>query len=46
MDTLKTATKKAIQKKADAAGAFIGNKIADKFTKVSRSSPQKFTAAE
>ena len=38
-DALKTASKREIQKTAEAAGDLIGNKIADKITKVSRSSP-------
>ena len=32
-DALKTASKRAIQKTAEAAGDLIGNKIADKITK-------------
>ena len=39
-DTLKTASKRAIQKTAEAAGDLIGNKIADKSTRVSKTSPQ------
>ena len=34
------ATKRLIQKKEEATGDLIGNKIADKITKVSRTSPQ------
>ena len=34
-DAIKTAPKRAIQKKAEATGHFIGNKIADKITSVS-----------
>ena len=37
---LKTASKRAIQKTAGATGDLIGNKIADKITKVSRTAPQ------
>ena len=37
---LKTASKKAIQKKAEKANDFIGNEIADKITKVLSISPQ------
>ena len=37
---LKLHQKKAIQKIAEAAGDLIGNKIADKITNVSRTSPQ------
>ena len=32
-DTIKTASKRAIQKSAESAGDLIGNKIADKITK-------------
>ena len=39
-DALKTASKIAIQKTAEATGVLSGNKIANKITKVSRSSPQ------
>ena len=35
-DTIKTGTKRAIQKTAEATGDFIGNKIADKITSVSK----------
>ena len=34
-DTFKTASKRAIQKTAEATGDLIGNKIADKITKIS-----------
>ena len=37
-DARKTASKRAIQKKAETAGNLIGNKIADKITSVSRKS--------
>ena len=39
-DALKTSTKRVIQEKVAATGDLIGNKIADKFTTVSKSSPQ------
>ena len=39
-DALKTVSKRAIQKAATATGDLIGNKIADKITKLSRGSPQ------
>ena len=35
-DTVKTASKRAIQKTAEAAGDLIGNKVADKITGVSK----------
>ena len=40
-DALKTASKRAIQKTTEATGYLIGNKIADRITKVSKTSPQK-----
>ena len=39
-DALKTASKRAIQKIAEATGDLIGNEIADKITRVSKTSPQ------
>ena len=36
MDAIKTISKRAIQKTAEAAGDLIGNKIADKVTNVSK----------
>ena len=39
-DVLKTGSKIAILKTAEATGNFIGNKIVNKITKVSRRSPQ------
>ena len=33
-DTLKTASKRAIQKTAEASGDLVGNKIADKITSI------------
>ena len=38
-DPLKTSSKKAIKKKTEATGDFIGNEIADRITKVSKTSP-------
>ena len=38
-DALKTASKRASQKKAEATVDLIGNKIADKITRVSKTSP-------
>ena len=35
-DAIKTASKRAIQKNAEAAGGLIGNKIANKITSVSK----------
>ena len=37
-DTIKTASKRAIQKTAEATGDLIGNKIADKMTSISKKS--------
>ena len=39
IDALKTASKRVILKRAEATGDLIGNKIADKITRVSRTSP-------
>ena len=39
-DAPKTVSKRAIQKTAEALGDFIGNKITDKITKISRTLPQ------
>ena len=39
-DALKTASKRAIQKTAEPTGDIIGNKNADRITKVSKTSPQ------
>ena len=39
-DAIKTASKRAIQKTAEAAGDLIGNKIADRITSVSKSNQQ------
>ena len=39
-DALKTASKKVIQKTEEATGDLIRNKIADRITKVSKTSPQ------
>ena len=38
-DALRSASKRAIQKVAETTGGLIGNKIADKITKVSKNSP-------
>ena len=40
-DAIKTASKRAIQKTAEAAGDLVGNKIADKITSVSKKSTKK-----
>ena len=37
-DAIKTASKRAIQKTAEATGVLIGNKVADKITSVSKKS--------
>ena len=39
-DTLKTSSKRVIQKTAEAVGVLIGNEIANNIRKASRSSPQ------
>ena len=39
-DALKATSKKAVQKTAEATGDLIGNKIADRITKVSKTSPK------
>ena len=40
-DVIKTTSKRAIQKTAEATGDLIGNKIADKITNVSRKSAKE-----
>ena len=40
-DAIKTASKRAIQKKAEATGDLIGNKTADKIASVSKKKPTK-----
>ena len=40
-DAIKTASKRAIQKNAEATGDLVGNKIADKITSVSKKSTKK-----
>ena len=40
-DAIKTASKRAIQKTTEATGDFVGNKIADKITNVSKKSTKK-----
>ena len=39
-DAIKTASKRAIQKTAEATGDLIGSEIADKITSVSKKSPK------
>ena len=39
-DAFKTASKKAIDKKGEATGDLLGNKIVDKTTRVSKTLPQ------
>ena len=41
IDAIKTASKRAIQKTAEAAGDLVGNKIADKITSISKKSTKK-----
>ena len=41
INVIKTASKRAIQKTAEATGYLIGNKIADKITSVSKKKPAK-----
>ena len=40
-DAIKTASKRAIQKRAEETGDLIGNKIADKITSVSNKPPKE-----
>ena len=40
IDTLKTSSKRVIQKTVEATGDLIDNKISDKYTKSSKASPQ------
>ena len=40
-DAIKTVSKRAIQKTAEATGHLVGNKIADKITSVSKKSTKK-----
>ena len=40
-DALKTASKRAIQKTAEATGDLVGNQIADKITSISEKKPPK-----
>ena len=40
-DAFKTTSRRAIQKIAEAAGDLIGNKIADRIMKVTKTSPKK-----
>ena len=45
-DAIKTASKRAIQKTAEATGDLIGNKYADKITNVSKESTKKLPSDE
>ena len=45
-DAIKTASKRAIQKTAEATGDLIGNKYADKITSVSKESTKKLPSDE
>ena len=45
-DVIKTASKRAIQKTAEATGDLIGNKIADKITSISKKSTKKLPAID
>ena len=45
-DAIKTASKRAILKTAEATGDLIGNKIADKITSVSKKSPNDETEVD
>ena len=41
IDVIKTASKRAMQKTSEATGDLIGNKIKDKITSVSKTSPKE-----
>ena len=45
-DTIKTASKRAIQKTPEATGDLIGNKTADKITSISKKSPRELHLTE
>ena len=45
-DAIKTASKRAIQKTAEATGVLVGNKIADKKTSVSKKPTKKLRAID
>ena len=45
-DAIKTVSKRAIQKPAEATGDLIGNKIADKVTSTSKKSPRELHSKE
>ena len=45
-NTIKTASKRAIQKTAEATGDLVGNKIADKIASVSKKSTKKLPTHE
>ena len=42
-DALKTPSNRAIQRTPETIGALTGNKVADKITRVSKTSPQKIS---
>ena len=46
VDAIKTTSKRAIQKLAEATGNLIGNKIADKITSVSKKSPKELHSTD
>ena len=45
-DAIKTASKRAILKNAEATGDLVGNKIADKITSVSKKSTKKLPTVD
>ena len=45
-DAIKTASKRAIQKTAEATGDLVGNKLADKITSVSKKSTKKLSTID
>ena len=45
-DAIKTASKRTIQKTAEATGGLVGNKIADKITNVSKKSTNKLATID
>ena len=46
IDAIKTASKRAIQKTAEATGDLVGNNIADKITSVSKKSTKKLSTID
>ena len=46
IDAIKTASKRAIQKTAEATGDLVGNKIADKIISVSKKSTKKLPTVD